>query len=457
MKHKICVITGSPKGESSITYQTVRYLQLKFPGCKFDTIHAGHTIRQLEKDFSACKKSLENADIILFAYPVYTFLVPSQLHRFIELLKDSKNAVNMNGKSFCQISTSKHFYDFTAHNFIIDNCADLNMNNLGSLSEDMDDLLNSKGQEEAEKFWNLVLYRFDKKLSEPFNSLISTQKPKAFPKYKRQFETVKKDSKYKVCIVADVSEKDKDLKNMIDDFAAIFPHETKLVNIHDFIFQGGCLGCFNCSVSGKCIWKDGFDDFLRNEIQSCDSIIYAFKIKNHSMGSLFKTYDDRQFCNGHRTVTAGKPFGYIVHGDLSVEPNLRAVIEGRAEVGRNFLAGVATNADGIKSLSATLDYALKNKILFPANYLGEGGTRIFRDLIYIMQGFMKADHEFYKNNGLYDTLPTKQKSTIFKMKILGFLMRNKKIMKNAGNMMNKGMMMPYEKVLENVSSKNSEK
>lgn len=31
----------------------------------------------------------------------------------------------------------------------------------------------------------------------------------------------------------------------------------------------------------------------------------AFWIKDHSMGGRFKRYDDRQFCNGHRTVTMG--------------------------------------------------------------------------------------------------------------------------------------------------------
>ena len=35
------------------------------------------------------------------------------------------------------------------------------------------------------------------------------------------------------------------------------------------------------------------------------------------MGALFKMFDDRQFCNGHRTVTMGKPVGYIIDGHLS--------------------------------------------------------------------------------------------------------------------------------------------
>ena len=66
---------------------------------------------------------------------------------------------------------------------------------------------------------------------------------------------------------------------------------------------------------------DNFDEFLRNHIQVNDAIIIAFNIKDHSMGSLFKMYDDRQFCNGHRTVTEGMPFAYIVNGNYENEQN----------------------------------------------------------------------------------------------------------------------------------------
>ena len=37
-----------------------------------------------------------------------------------------------------------------------------------------------------------------------------------------------------------------------------------------------------------------------------------------------------------------------------------------------------------------------NKLSRPANFYGVGGMKIFRDLIYVMQGLMKADHKFYK-------------------------------------------------------------
>lgn len=169
------------------------------------------------------------------------------------------------------------------------------------------------------------------------------------------------------------------------------------------------------------------------------------------MGSIFKMYDDRQFCNGHRTVTMGMPMGYLISGNYSSEANLQMIVEGRSEVGGNFLAGVAcdeANPDAeIDRLAARLDYAIANKYIQPRNFYGVGGMKIFRDLIWIMRGLMKADHRFYKKHGIYD-FPQKQKVTALKMYLVGALISSPKMKSKMGNKMNEGMLAPYKKVLD---------
>lgn len=103
------------------------------------------------------------------------------------------------------------------------------------------------------------------------------------------------------------------------------------MNLREFPFAGGCLGCFGCAVTGKCVYKDGFDEFLRTQIQSADAFVYAFTIADHYTQSSFKCYDDRQFGNGHRTVTHGTPIAYLISGDYRYESNLRMIVEARAE------------------------------------------------------------------------------------------------------------------------------
>ena len=152
--------------------------------------------------------------------------------------------------------------------------------------------------------------------------------------------TLKEDGKSgDVVIVTDCARDDEQLNDMINRFRAVLKHKTRIVNISEYHFSGGCLGCFNCAATGKCVYRDGFDDFLRDNIQTADATVYAFSIKDHSMGSIFKMFDDRQFCNGHRTVTMGKPVGYLVSGNYPAEANLQMIIEARSEVGETFFRG----------------------------------------------------------------------------------------------------------------------
>ena len=447
---KILVVNGSPKGAYSITLHTALYLQALHPEHQFEVLHAGQRIKALEKDFTPTLQAIDQADLLLFAYPVYTFIAPAQLHRFIELMKEHK--ADVHGKYMTQISTSKHFYDVTAHNYISDNCQDMGMRVLRGLSADMDDLTTEKGRKEAEMFFDHICWQMEKGFAEPVLA-VSPQGCRAGVTPVTDTAT---DKPGDVVIVADLREDDAQLAAMIDRFRAVLKLKTRVINLQDIPFKGGCLGCFNCAADGKCVYKDGFDSFLRDEIQTAQAIVYAFTIRDHSMGARFKLYDDRQFCNGHRTVTMGMPFGYLISGEYSVESNLQTIVEARAQVGGNPLAGVATDEtdpDGeIDRMAAQLAYALETKLSQPQNFYGIGGMKIFRDLIYQMRGMMKADHRFYKAHGQYD-FPQKNKGMILKMYLVGALISSPKIRGRIGNQMNEGMIMPYRKVLEQLKKK----
>ncbi len=446
----ILVINGSPKGNNSITLQTVLYLEKLNPNHKFTILNVGAKIKSLEKDFTPAIEAIKSADVLLFSYPVYTFIAPCQLHRFIELMKE--HGVNVGGKVATQITTSKHFYDITAHRYIQDNCQEMGMNFIRGLSADMEDLTTKKGQKQASDFWNHFCWCVEKEYFEPVYVRPVTLALHQATVPAHSSANLDGD----VVIVTDCTPENESLAAMIARFQAVLPKKTRIVNISEYPFKGGCLGCFNCAVDGTCIYKDGFDTFLREDIQKADAIVYAFTIRDHSMGARFKMYDDRQFCNGHRTVTIGMPIGYLVSGCYSVEPNLQTIIEGRANVGQNILAGVATdefdpNAE-IDRLADSLIYALEHKNVGPQNFLGIGGMKIFRDLIYQMQGMMRADHKFFKAQGQYD-FPQKNKGQIAFMYLVGAMLGNKKLKAKMGGKMNEGMLMPYKKVLDELDKK----
>ena len=413
------VLNGSPKGKNSITLQTVLYLQKKNPGHTFEILHVGQKIKSLTRDFSLALEAISRADVLLFSYPVYTFIAPCQLHRFITLMKE--HGADVSGKIATQITTSKHFYDTTAHRYIQDNVQEMGMDFIRGLSADMEDLPTQKGQREADSWFAHFLWSAENRYFEPYYPIPAATSPVPVTVPEEKFEGKPGD----VVIIADLKPGDTQLAGMISRFRSKLPYATRVVNLREYPFKGGCLGCFRCAATGKCVHKDGFDEYLRTKIQTADSMVYAFSIEDHSMGALFKTYDDRQFCNGHRTVTIGMPVGYLISGNLSKEENLRTIIEGRA---------------------------LKHQNTGPQNFYGVGGMKIFRDLIYQMRGFMRADHKFFKSHGQYD-FPQKQWPKSLAMYLVGAMIANPKLHSKMDGKMNEGMLMPYVKVLKELDKK----
>ena len=447
----ILVINGSPKGKNSITLQTVLFLQKKFPEHSFTLFHAAQKIGKLEKDFAPAAEAIAQAEMLLFSYPVYTFIAPSQLHRFFELMK--ADGIDVRGKIATQLTTSKHFYDTTAHRYIQDNVQELGMHFIRGLSADMEDLTTPKGRREAENWFRHLIWSAEQKLFEPYYPSGISTPPVRVTVPQEIFE----GKQGNVVIIADLLPEDTQLAAMISRFRSHLNCATRVVNIREYPFLGGCLGCFRCAATGKCFYKDNFDTFLRTQIQTADAMIYAFTIRDHSMGARFKMYDDRQFCNGHRTVTMGMPVGYLISGNYSRESNLQMILEGRAQVGNNILAGIATdeqNPDAaIDALCANLTYSLAHKNTGPQNFLGVGGMKIFRDLIYQMRGFMRADHKFFKAHGQYD-FPQKQWPKSLAMYLVGAMIANPKLHKKMDSAMTEGMLMPYTKVLKELDNSN---
>lgn len=285
---KILVLNASPKGKNSTTVHTALYLQALHPEHTFTFLPVGQRIKAYEKDFSPVRSALEQAELILFCYPVYTFIAPYQLHRLIELIK--ADGVDLAGKFASQITTSKHFYDVTAHRYVEENCFDLGMKVIRGLSADMEDLFSVQGQKDARMFFDQLIFSCQ-------HGLFVTPPVQAPAResavYQAILPDVPKSREKDVVIVTNCAPDDWNLANMIADFRRALPYESRVVNIREFPFGGGCLGCFGCAITGKCVYKDGFDDFLRSTIQTADGFVYAFTISDHFTHSSFKCFDDR--------------------------------------------------------------------------------------------------------------------------------------------------------------------
>jgi NAD(P)H-dependent FMN reductase len=152
---KIIVLNGSPKGSISVTVQYVLFIQKKFPQHELKIINISQEIRKIEKDEKAFQGIIDevgSSDGVLWAFPLYFQLVPSQYKRFIELIWERGAENALKNKYTAVLSTSIHFYDHSAQNYMNAICDDLDMKYAGSFSADMGDLLKEEERD------NLILF-----------------------------------------------------------------------------------------------------------------------------------------------------------------------------------------------------------------------------------------------------------------------------------------------------------
>ncbi len=130
------------------------------------------------------------------------------------------------------------------------------------LSADMDDILTEEGQKQAVDWLEFTLWKMERG---EFKRPITLTAPVREPKLATVPMAIPHSGARKAVIVTDLLPEDAALKAMIDRFTAVFPYECDVINIEDLPFMGGCLSCFSCAATGKCVYKDGFDDFLQDK------------------------------------------------------------------------------------------------------------------------------------------------------------------------------------------------
>jgi len=147
---KITVLNGSPKGMTSVTMQYVHYIQKEFPQHEIKILNISQRIKKIESDertFQEILDEVQSSDGVLWASPVYYFLVPSNYKRFIELIFERNVESVFADRYTACLTTSIHFFDHTAHNYIHAICDDLKMKFAGSFSADMGDLHQAEERE----------------------------------------------------------------------------------------------------------------------------------------------------------------------------------------------------------------------------------------------------------------------------------------------------------------------
>jgi multimeric flavodoxin WrbA len=457
---KILVLGGSPKGELSVTMQYVKYMQRHLKEHDFTVIQVAAPIKRLEKnpeDFSAVIKQVKTADAVLWAFPLYYMLVCSQYKRFIELIFERKAESAFYGKYTATLSTSIHFYDHTAHNYLRAVCEDLRLKYTGFFSAKMHDMFSEQGRNKLTKFADLFIKAIQDKIETPRYSL-PLPKTKFIYKPERFDHHILQTPK-KITIVTDSLQGN--IGRMIRRFQDCFSQEIEVVNLKTIDIKGGCLGCLKCSNENICAYsgKDQYIPMFNTSIKKADILILAGEIKDRYLSSTWKMFFDRSFFNTHQPVLKNKQIGILISGPLGHIPNLSEILKAYWEIEGSsivdFITDESQDSKQIDSLLSGLARRLttfaETEYIHPATFLGVAGMKVFRDDIWGgLRAVFRADHKYYKKNKLYD-FPQKNplKNLIYRTAyfITGIPFIRKKMVKN----MKRFMIMPYQRVLNSPS------
>jgi len=454
---KIIVLNGSPKGSESVTLQYVAYWRKCFPNHEYEIVHTAQNIFLYEKKpavFEQVMKKVAEADLILWAFPLYFLLVHSSYVRFIELIFERGQEDVFRGKYTAAVSTSIHFFDHTAHNYIHAVCDDLRMKYIGGIPAHMMDLMDTDKLPGLQAEFRRWLEAVEKKIGTI--PAFAPIRENGYGEYRSQLPVPERiRTKKQTVIVADLPQGDSAIGRMVDRFRSSFP-EAELISLRD-IKMGPCMGCLRCGFDNHCVYegKDDLIELHRVKILTADAVVFAGAMAGRYLSSTWQRYLERTFNRTHQPTLTGKQVVYLVSGPLSQNSNAREVLQGYTETMGGNLVSIVTDEvpesavidSAIDSTAEILGRYADTGVRQPISFLGIAGMKLFRDEIYGGLRFVfQQDHRYYKEHGIYD-FPQKKRVMRILIRALILLSKIPFIRKKIRNSMKRNMIRPYKKVL----------
>lgn len=457
---KITVLNGSPKGDMSVTIQYVNYIKKKFPMHELSTINIAQNISKIESDpekFNSIINEIDKSDGVIWAFPLYIFVVSAQYKRFIELIFERNAQYAFKGKYAAVIATSVKIFDNTAINYMNAICDDLDMNYVDYFSSHMDGLLNEDVRKKLISFAG----NFFSSIADHRFTLKNFSTIKYSPiQYVSEVRHEKIDTcNKKITVIAD-SLDSSNLNSMMSKLVACFSENIEVVVLKDIDIKGGCLGCLKCGYNYECAYtgKDQFIEFFNDKIKKSDIIIFAGAIVDRYLSSTWKRFFDRSFFNTHTPVLIDKQIGFIISGPLRQIPNLSQIMDSYSQWQMANLVGFVTDEyesgreidEQIFSFANNLVDCAVNGYRRPNNFLGVGGWKILRDEVWGRIRFpFIADHKAYETLEIYNDFPQKKYDSKQLDELVLFMTNSEDTRKVKYNQIKNSMVKPLNDIINN--------
>ncbi len=398
---KFVVLNGSPKGDDSVTLQYTRYMFKHHREHEMEVFHVAKHIYAIEKSdarLDAILGAIQEADGVIWSFPVYTMAVSAQLKRFIELCHEEGGQGVFQGKYTAAVATSVHFFDHTAINYIHGICDDWHMHYVGGFSAHMGDLQEEEGQKRLLAFAMKVFTtaragRLTRRTHRPIQEegLVYHPSNGIEPSPMSGKKLILVDAKSSANVLA-----------MVDQLKAAWNGSAQVVFLKDIGLTGDCMGCLQCGFESQCLYdgKDPYREFFETQVREAGVIVFAGAIKDRFLSAQWKRFFDRGFYCAHEQPLAGKQTAMLISGPLQQLPNLQEVFEGYFQTQGSHFHGFVSDewptSEEIDRRIEALVHEMAEHVrpsYSPARtFLGEGAKKVIRDEIQPARHYPKFLH-----------------------------------------------------------------
>lgn len=368
----VAVLSASPKQQLSLTLQTVRTLQKM---CKEDTFDICF-IKDVN-DCSEFQSKVDSADLVLILSSLYHFNTHGQLMRYLKGLKIPT------GKPITYITTSGGNMDVPAHNYIRSYARHNGLKWIRSLSLLDEDVLKEHRREE--------LYRWFSYVKDVINQ--------------RQL-TADSLKDLRISILdcgddpAETEETAKDIAKRYEQLGA----KVKVYNMREKNIKG-CIACFGCYTTNKCVIKDDFETLVREINANTDMMVVVSGVNYNQFSTNYKYFLDRHVMFGRFGQDLEMIKAYVVCGDIDgadmaeLEQHTLVVdsLDGDTHVG--IYSGTPEEIDTFIKESS---YVCINDLFPQRNTHSYGLSLQFANLAYRLQNMTPNDYNYFKAKGFYE-------------------------------------------------------
>ena len=383
---KILILSGSPKGETSITLKTTEFIPKMFPEDEFTTEMIGtgeYTERIGER--------IKEADLVILTGSIYHCSIHTQTMCFLDaMVKNIGNDIQ--GKPFTYLTTSMFLMEVPAHTYVEQFFKRNGLRYIRSLSLKDDDVLSEKGREELYRWFEYI------KQTATLDSNDIT------------FENNGN------IVILDTSDDDETRNDAIIkevmDYCMKKSGNVRVVSVKDYTVKH-CSACYGCYSTRKCVIQDDFAKLVSDVYDGTDVLITVGTLKYGMLGTNYKKWLDRHVQFGRCALDDELIKLYIYNTTEDTEPQDKELFKTHtlaldSLVGSYFVDTICGGEHGelnMDTIHNSIDDCIlicKNELIPQRNIYRVTLNNQFAGLAHTLQNMCPKDYEYYKMKGYYE-------------------------------------------------------